>query len=535
MVKQPQHVRFRYGQLSAFASMPSESHLLCATPGFLGDWLHHPEIQDGVVSALGDLLERMAAGSSWSRAYETVETPNKARGIFLEIEVGGAPRLILKVSESPPVLFAMGKHEVTKTFQRRLGENEVQRRVPPPERIRGLIASRFPAGVDLPSAVDRPPRPVGRWQPEESVAEQWMYFLDEQQATIRDAILDDLERRLCGDGWKGAVHVVCGGPGTGKTSILLEVLDTAVRFDEITVHMEASEALRDQIEARARISLPAGHGNDPWPPQADVLLIDDPSGLWVLEDYVSLGRKKGLSGKRPLVVIGVDPLQMEETSSRSGSRRTKPEDGVTDAAFRAAVGRATLHTLASCYRQKAEVGSVSYEAARSILEQSSAFAAAHKIELYRDLRKELAQISNSVEFTNGGGWAGTWKSSTFRNWSAYIDYVRDQIAADGGSQVGPGDADLLVVASWPLPNGWGRALKGVPHRLVEYPYEDEIKGLEFNHVAIIAEDWEIEALEGAKVGIGPASFDQEIRPLRIALTRARDSLAIFGVATKGGG
>lgn len=511
--------------------MTGSVNVLCATPAFLDDWRHAGWLlQDKTISALGDLIERMATQPSWGSAYQPVRGTRKSAGRFLGVDLDDKHRLIVKESESPPVLFAMGDHDIKEKFQARLGEHEVHDRYPPPERIQGLIDAKFPGGFELPSAAANPPHQVGRWRPEEYVDAAWVYFLDDQQVAIRESILDDLLKLVEGAGWKGAAHVVVGGPGTGKTSILLEVLAEALRFGNLSVDLDISDPLREQIEARIDTELPGNRAEFYGRPASEVILIDDPTRLFAVSLWVSAARRKLESGTRPLVVISVDPLQLAEYET--GMRGMKPEDGVTDAVFSKAVSGALVHRLTSCYRQKANVGKVAYDAGRTILEKSSAYSNAQKVRRHRELRQGLLSISANVDFPNDSGWAGHYPNATFEHWTAYHDTVRLQQEIDrkmGG--VEPRGDDLLVVASCPVPEGWLAAIRDPGYVLAEFPYEYDIKGLEYKHVAVVAHEWEFAALKAGKESIGPAKFDRHIRPLRIAVSRARDSLGLFGIAT----
>ena len=139
------------------------------------------------------------------------------RETVLEVELGGGPRLLAHVGSRTVTLVAMGDHEVTTRYARRGNLAAELRRVEPlPAGFAAASASAFfpPAGHDA-------PRELTPFWPERS--QDWLYFLDEHQATVCDGIVDALEDVLADDDTNTA-HLIVGGPGTGKTSLLLQLL-----------------------------------------------------------------------------------------------------------------------------------------------------------------------------------------------------------------------------------------------------------------------------------------------------------------------
>ena len=516
--------------------MPSSSRIeLSVTGGFEHDWDGATrELKHEALGAIGDLLALIRAGERWG---DRIQGVNKSHGTFEGIDVGPKNRLVVKSSEAPPVLFALGNHETKKRFQARLGEREVTGRHKPPPAIQDLVDAANGSGPIFPGGGAGPRAFVQRWEPE-LAPENWMYFLDEQQRKALREIEVDLLRLCLGEGWKGALHVLIGGPGTGKTSILLEAMRTAEDFERqghrLNVRLEISSALREQVESATGMDLWRFCETPDWESERDssVVLIDDPWSLYAIEEAAELSRRKNSDGKRPLVVIAVDPLQMAEWN------RSNPDDGVTDESFFRALDveggvAASQHHLSACYRQKEKLGEIAYKAARTITERSSAYAASEKITAYTKAREELRSLCNQASFPNPSGWADLHERATFEHWAKYIAFVREQLRRDrqmGGSVPDPA---LLVVASrrsGGAPKGWLEQASAIPLRLVEGSYEDEIKGLEFNHVALLLGPDEIEALTKGLTKTGRLTFDMAVRPLRIALSRARDSMCVFGVA-----
>lgn len=515
--------------------MASSSRIeLSVTGAFERDWEEaSSQLNYAALGAISDLLNLVKAGERWGDRIQGVK---KSHGTFEGIDVGGAYRLVVKSSETPPVLFALGGHETKKHFQARLGEREATGRYKPPPPIQDLIDAANGSGPIFSGSSSGTYAFVQRWTPE-LVPSDWLYFLDEQQRKALSAIDLDLMRLCLGEGWKGGLHVLVGGPGTGKTSILLEVMGRAEDYGRqegrrLKVQLQLSPALREQVESATGMDLWRFCSRPDWESKRDstVVLIDDPGSLYSVHAAASLSRRKGSHGKRPLVVIAVDPLQMSEWE------RAGPTDGITDETFVEALGgdtngvTATLHALSSCYRQKQRLGEVAYTAARNIAERSSAYAASEKISGYTRARQGLAALCNQASFPNPSGWADLHASATFEDWANYVAYVRKQLDQDRQSGGIVPDPAFLVVASAGVPKGWLKEASDLPLRVVERPYETAIKGLEFNHVAVFVDGDEMRALTEGLTSTGRAVFDDKVRPLRIALSRARDSMCVFGVA-----
>jgi hypothetical protein len=515
--------------------MSSPSRIeLCVSGAFERDWKRaNTHLRHHTLGAIGDLLALIVAEVRWG---DRIQGVNKSHGTFEGIDVGRANRLVVKSSESVPVLFALGDHEIKKQFQERLGEREASGRYKPPPPIQDLVDA-----VNGPGSVFRgggagPFAFVQRWAPE-LVPEDWLYFLDEQQCSALKAIDSDLMRLCLGEGWSGGLHVLVGGPGTGKTSILLEAMRLAECYGgetggNLSMRLQLSPALQEQVESVTGRDLWRVCGSPDWESDRDssVVLIDDPWSLDSVEAAAGLARRKNSDGKRPLVVIAVDPLQMSEWN------RANPAAGVTDETFSQALGgetagvQAKWHMLTACYRQKEQLGEIAWRAARNIAERSSAYAASEKISEYATARQGLTELCNNATFPNTSGWADLYPSASFEHWTQYVAYVRAQLERDRQAGGTIPIAALLVIASAGVPEGWMNEASGVPFLVVERPYEAHIKGLEFNHVAVFVDGDEMRALTEELTSTGRKVFDEKIRPLRIALSRARDSLCVFGVA-----
>ncbi|MDP9255572.1 MAG: DUF2075 domain-containing protein, partial [Actinomycetota bacterium] len=111
----------------------------------------------------------------------------------------------------------MGGHSITKQYAPRRsvdGELRTAEELPPTFRI-GHKDPFFPARSR------HGPKRLATWGPE--VSPEWLYFLDDEQMSVCDKLIAEAEDVLAADNLY-QVHFILGGPGTGKTSILLQIL-----------------------------------------------------------------------------------------------------------------------------------------------------------------------------------------------------------------------------------------------------------------------------------------------------------------------
>ena len=502
-----------------------------ATGAFLRDWKRADgRFQHAIRHAVADLCARIASGSEWERSYDTIKgIDRKKYGRYKEIDVSSSRRLILR-SDTPELrFFAVGRHETTSTFRQRLGEREATGLFPPPPAL-----LRQPSKFFLPRD-ETGTRQIVRWTPEMGTDAEWLYFLDEQQVVVRDAIADDLLARSAGAGWSGAAHLILGGPGTGKTSLLLSALHDAVALSEepprrgTTIRLVISDAMSEFLTACTGVDYEHYRVSSRKPlEKADILLVDDPPTLGAAAEHLLRSRKKNHKGVRPLVVVAADPLQLDESSTE-----------VTDAALTTILTKARArepHWLSSCYRQKEAPGRIAYDAA-TIVAESSPFSKDERKASHARARADLRSRANAVTFTNPSGIARQYPNAGLDDWRRYIAMVTAQLQADAAMGALGDWPGLLVVTPdvTLMSEDWRALLTDLPchvHPDPDYWHDSwvrRIKGLEYRHVAVIVSQEDLDDITDVDDGHGPKRYEH-LRRLRIPLSRARDSLAVFGVA-----
>jgi hypothetical protein len=474
-----------------------------ATPRFLRDYARASgPLQSLAEQEVKTLIRRAGSDRSWTASYAQVRGINGAK--VLELELGGGPRLLAHVGDRTVTLVAMGDHEITRRYVRR-----------------GNLSADLKGSKDLPRQFRLGHRdqllpapglaPPGRLSGfGNEISPDWIYFLDEEQAQVCDDLVDLVEDVLLqADMYR--VLFVLGGPGTGKTSILLQVLkrlsdQVEPNVESWTVGLRVSDHLGRYIEASTGWDLTPSRQLGEEPADLDILLVDDPSSREEIQSFAQEARQERLRA----LVVAFDPLQLA--------------DSLSDAQYRNIVQThsAIEWTLSTSYRQKKKVGKEALKVA-TVVAGSSPFLDEGKKQRYAKERRSLTNIANDLVFRNPSGYSASFPEATLSDWRKYLAWVSKQA---GLWRHWPA---LLVVVDddTSLPEDWRRALED-REGVRQLPLTDleAIKGLEFQHVALILSRERYEAICDGFSGTGRRLYN-DYRLLRIPFSRAKDSLAVF--------
>ncbi len=496
---------------------------LAVTQRFVRDYQRaSATVADGARREANAFVRSAVFDTEWLHKHDKIEgLAPRVPGRFVELEIGSGPRLVAHVEGMNITLVALGGHEVVAELkkQRNVGaELAKSAKLPPGFGVPSLneaikialeIHSVTQAGV-----ADRR-RPFG---PE--VNPDWMYFLSDEQEKMFLGIRDSIENSLLEPG-TAAVHLIEGGPGTGKTSVLLKLLDY-FEHEGWVVGLDMSEHLVKFIEAQTGRDL-----TDLTQPVADgepvgICFVDDPASLEGLRWDAGRAKRDLAKWESTAVVVAFDPLQIEG----------RGED-LIDAALedvRASVD-ATRWTLRDCYRQKEKPG-IAALSVTSVVLGSSAFLAEGKKEAFATSRAEIAEAALDLQFINPGGSAEFHEDAEWANWNAYLGSVSTETwatAREGDPCIWPRLA-VVVPMDAALPATWAAPLERVQHDFIAGPdWRDRLRGVEYAHVAVLLTKSEMDMVRSGFEGSGRTEYER-FRLLRIPFSRARDSLAVFGVS-----
>lgn len=192
--------------------------LVRATSRFISDFDRaQPLLRACAAGALGDL--QRAFQSRPDLALKRYNTVKGLRPTVLEVDVAGGERMFAHWREGNLFLLGLGKHESTKHYQQTgRVEIEIQRCKPLPDSLARLTSAPF-FTFDL----------EHDWKDFGTEADaSWLAYLDQQQANAVTRIVTRA-RGIAPKDWYFAV--VGGGPGTGKTSVLLSLFERAWECD----------------------------------------------------------------------------------------------------------------------------------------------------------------------------------------------------------------------------------------------------------------------------------------------------------------
>lgn len=458
-------------------------------------------LQSLAEGAVHDLL-RLAQSDpvGWRRRYDRVAGLDQR---VLEIDLAGGPRM-LAIDRGEIVLWRMGDHSIV--------DKVVRDRPPIPEQTQPL-PDQFDIGARLSLFPEDDDRGFIDYANENTA--DWVYWLDNEQAEAAEWLA-----RVTYESWDAGVPLhagLLGGPGTGKTTILVWLLKQLSLVDEDGLGMEvklmAPPAVVNQIENSTgwdlspfvlAEALPADSDTDP-EEAPDVILADDPGSLFDLG--VLMARFSSSS-----VIFGFDPLQMA--------------DSVTDDELEKFENKYAVETywFTSCYRQKEAVGEAAMHVAR-VVAASSPFLRDEKKQRHASDRQLLTSKVNSLEFVNPSGVIQTFHEPEWSEWEKYWRYIY-RLRQRG--RLWDHWPPLLLVQD-PLaavePHWVARADAVSTHRCSTDDLQ-QVKGLEYQHVLMILGETLYSNINSGFEGSGQNNYNR-FRLFRIPFSRAKDSLTTF--------
>jgi len=455
-------------------------------------------LQGCIEGAVHDFVRSFRANPT--RCLQSYDRVSGRKDGFLELDVAGGPRLIAALRDDVLYLLDTGSHDITKRWAgRRMPQLSDAQPAP------SQFLPESPAGF-----FSRVPN-KGRSHFGNEFDPEWLYFLDGQQADVLHAILDGVQDGVLGN--RSGVFWIVGGPGTGKTCLLLNMLKWAVDA-KLKVSIRLSPPVADYVQRSLGKDLGDVVDVSPAAPdisgdggKLDLLLVDDPSTLRSIRAAMD-----GVVGRTVrFVVVGFDPLQM-------GDSLTDDEFAELAREYHVSVMR-----LQTCYRQKENVGRASAKVADAIA-ASTPFLAHDKIERYRSDRETLTSLANQLRFPNPKGYV-----------DVHLGATDDDVAAEvrrilGGDPLWRHWPPLLVVfdEGLTLPRTWKREWSKVRCREAGLSSLEHLKGIECQHCFMIIGRDLYEAVEHGFKGSGQSVYNER-RLLRIPFSRAKDSIVTFVV------
>lgn len=459
-------------------------------------------LQSLAEGAIKDLVRRAKSDpGGWRRLYDRVAGLSRR---VLEIDLAGGPRL-LAIDDGDLVLWRMGGHSLI---------DQVTREQPPyPE-----------TALPLPSQF-LPERPIRLFPADadegyvdyagEGTAD-WAYWLDAEQYVAAESLLSAVEEAYIeGD---SIVAGLFGGPGTGKTTILVWLLKQLATLEStgaaLDVAIAAPTSVLNQIENSTGWDLgpfsldvdgsprPSDGGS---PVAPDVVLVDDPGSLESLDQIFE-------AYPAASVIFGFDPLQMAQA--------------ITDANFADWLTQTNARTFwfQSCYRQKEVVGRAAKHVA-DVVAASSPFLRQDKKEKHTSERLQLTTRANDLNFVNPSGAVRTVVEPSWEDWNEYWRSIY-RLRRQGRLWNHWPPLLLIVDPSADFDSRWlGRVDAVASHRCSTDDLE-AVKGLEYQHVLMLLGRRLYDDIDAGFEGSGQVAYNR-YRLFRIPFSRAKDSMSTF--------
>jgi hypothetical protein len=483
------------------------------TPRFQEHYRRYNGINEFVVKKTAELVKKATSDpEKWHFDLEKLKDSSFVGVSAFRFKVTSGDRLIVVVEGSQLILADIGDHDVMDDYSKmsRTARDEDLKNSAP-------ISGTFKKFLNL--ALTAKPNEASplldlsqvltgavegddsRWLFEAELSEEWIHFLDQEQAQISESLL----QKLVIPSDEMSVEFVMGGPGTGKTVVLLN-LATNLEQAGRSVSFEASPPVIKYLSSGGRRVPGAQMGFGP----GVVALIDDPSSSKVLADSLRRAKSAGCRA----IVIGFDPLQWHERKMEANFRKifenTKYE----------------FYPLWTCYRQTSGVGKKTLELTEKIYHASSRYLDTLKQKAEREELQPYIDLSLGMSFVDDTGRYVIYDTNIEHNYRTEIRRFRARI--DRWKHTSP----IAFVFDDDLPKEFVKSLKddatGLNRTEIPLSRYREIRGVEFQELFLFVTSEFWNDLNNGKMGVGSEEWEK-LACLHTVLSRPKDSLSLYVV------
>lgn len=483
------------------------------TPRFQEHYRRYNGINEFVVKKTAELVKKATSDpEKWHFDLEKLKDSSFVGVSAFRFKVTSGDRLIVVVEGSQLILADIGDHDVMDDYSKmsRTARDEDLKNSAPIsgtfEKFLNLALTAKPNKasplVDLSQVLTGAVEgDDSRWLFEAELSEEWIHFLDQEQAQISESLL----QKLVIPSDEMSVEFVMGGPGTGKTVVLLN-LATNLEQAGRSVSFEASPPVIKYLSSGGRRVPGAQMGFGP----GVVALIDDPASSKVLADSLRRAKSAGCRA----IVIGFDPLQWHERKMEANFRKifenTKYE----------------FYPLWTCYRQTSGVGKKTLELTEKIYHASSRYLDTLKQKAEREELQPYIDLSLGMSFVDDTGRYVVYDTNIEHNYRTEINRFRARI--DRWKHTSP----IAFVFDDNLPKEFVKSLKddatGLNRTEIPLSRYREIRGVEFQELFLFVTSEFWNDLNNGKMGVGSEEWEK-LACLHTVLSRPKDSLSLYVV------
>jgi Txe/YoeB family toxin of Txe-Axe toxin-antitoxin module len=483
------------------------------TPRFQEHYRRYNGVNEFVVKKTAELVKKATSDpEKWHFDLEKLKDSSFVGVSAFRFKVTSGDRLIVVVEGSQIILADIGDHDVMDEYSkmsRKARDEDLRKRAPINGTFKKLLNLALSAKlsdvspqVDLSQVLtDAVEGEDSRWLFEAELSEEWVHFLDQEQAQISESLF----QKLVIPSDEMSVEFVMGGPGTGKTVVLLN-LATNLEQAGRSVSFEASSQVIKYLSSGGRRVPGAQKGFGP----GVVALIDDPASSKVLADSLRRAKSAGCRA----IVIGFDPLQWHERKMEANFRKifenTKYE----------------FYPLWTCYRQTSGVGKKTLELTEKIYHASSRYLDTLKQKAEREELQPYIDLSLGMSFVDETGRYVVYDTNIEHHYRTEITRFRARI--DRWKHTSP----IAFVFDDDLPKEFVKSLKddasGLNRTEISLSRYREIRGVEFQELFLFVTSQFWNDLNNGKMGVGSEDWEK-LACLHTVLSRPKDSLSLYVV------
>ena len=487
------------------------------TPRFKSQLDRYTGVHEMVISRTAELIRKAESNpTSWHRYEEKLKDDSFGSVQAYKTAVTSGDRLVFVVENNQIILVDIGKHEVMDDYAR-MSKSARNKDISSTRKVDSWFANKLSMKLLEKSSARSKPNPGQqkvdiseimseeiqgddfRYTFDEELNEKWVLFLDEQQSKVANEIYTDLE--IPED--KVKIHFILGGPGTGKTIVLLNI---AIRLEN------AGKAVSFQLSQGVLKYLNSGSAKVPGanlgPGPGVVLLVDDPADLQSMNGIL----RQAKSSKCKAVIIALDPLQWHEKEMPEIFEKIwSDNENIT-------------HKLDVCYRQSAGVAKKQLKLFTSLLGKNSRFLVEEKQKQERVDLAPYLNLSLDMTFVDESGRYKLYLSDTKANFVKEIERFRKR------EYIWKHTHPIAFIYYDDLPREVKDYAKQYSQGLnrIEFNYSDykKTRGVEYQELFLFLDSEFWERINDGQQGLKTADW-QQIACLHTLFSRSKDGLVIF--------
>jgi len=351
-----------------------------------------------------------------------------------------------------------------------------------------------------------------RWWHESELNEAWLQYLDKQQQQVADKIYNSI---LAG-GQEFKVTFIIGGPGTGKTIVLLNLainltnVKKSILFELPHQVFQYLNSGSRPLPGNWRNRSPAKKSSGKNRPEIsqEILLIDDPSSAQELNQRITRAKNQGFKS----VVVALDPIQWHDGSRLNSFKKMS------------SVKSLEICKLNVCYRQSKGVGKESHAISKNIFNLSTRNRNEITSGIEEKEKTELISSIDAIKFVDEGGRFKIYEEFTVR------DLEKEIYRFSGREYKWTHTAPIAFVYGKEFLPDWRETVKrlSLGQKRIDVALTDyqRIRGVEFQELFLFLslETWR--GITKGKHGLSSQEWNA-LSSLYTVVSRPKDGLVVF--------